>query len=213
MHNLKRPYSCIKYSPDHWTMQYTHWKGGNRNEECVSNITRNSVFDCHLSPVRWQMAIKNSVSSDFWSTFVDGINIFDWLWPIWCDIGHSDLSLLLGQTFSHIEPSSETAMLIHPISLKNIGQKYWTMEYRPQWPIFIRKSNIQSYWTIIENCNVDASNKSLKYRAKALNYEMSYVQPAETLISLRVRTVWSEPLLAALIFYDLGYWPKIIWSF
>ena len=29
------------------------------------------VFDCHLLPDWLQMAIKNTVSSDFWSTFVD----------------------------------------------------------------------------------------------------------------------------------------------
>ena len=37
----------------------------------------NSVFDCHLSPVGRQMAIENSVSIDFLSTFVDSINVFD----------------------------------------------------------------------------------------------------------------------------------------
>ena len=31
-------------------------------DERGSNIDRNIVFDCHLSPVRWQMAIGNSVS-------------------------------------------------------------------------------------------------------------------------------------------------------
>ena len=30
-----------------------------------SKIVRNSVFDCHLSPVGQQMAIENAVSSDF----------------------------------------------------------------------------------------------------------------------------------------------------
>ena len=39
-----------------------------------SKITKNNVFDCHLSPVRRQMAIKNSVSNDFSSMFVDSIN-------------------------------------------------------------------------------------------------------------------------------------------
>ena len=34
-------------------------------------IARNSVFDCHLSPV------ENSVSNDFCSTFVDSISVFD----------------------------------------------------------------------------------------------------------------------------------------
>ena len=34
-------------------------------DEHGSKIDRNSVFDCHLSPVRRQMAIKNFVSNDF----------------------------------------------------------------------------------------------------------------------------------------------------
>ena len=42
-----------------------------------SKIARNSVFDCHLSPVGQQMATKNSVSSNFLSTFVDSIHVFD----------------------------------------------------------------------------------------------------------------------------------------
>ena len=29
------------------------------------NIARNSVFDCHLSPVGRQMTIKNSATNDF----------------------------------------------------------------------------------------------------------------------------------------------------
>ena len=42
-----------------------------------SKIDRNSVFDCHLSPVWWQMAIKNTVPINFWSTFLNSIGIFD----------------------------------------------------------------------------------------------------------------------------------------
>ena len=34
-------------------------------EERGSNIDRNRVFDCHLSPDWEQMAIKNTVSIDF----------------------------------------------------------------------------------------------------------------------------------------------------
>ena len=34
-------------------------------------------FDCHLSPNWRQMAIENSVSNDFLSSFVDSINVFD----------------------------------------------------------------------------------------------------------------------------------------
>ena len=41
-------------------------------DERGSNTARNSVFDCHLTPVGRQMTIKNPIS-----TFVDGINVFD----------------------------------------------------------------------------------------------------------------------------------------
>ena len=46
-------------------------------DERGSKIARNIVFDCHLSPVRRQMAIKNSVSHYLWSAFVNSINVFD----------------------------------------------------------------------------------------------------------------------------------------
>ena len=42
-----------------------------------SKIFNNSVFDCHLSPVWRQMAIKNTVSNDFLSKFLDSISVFD----------------------------------------------------------------------------------------------------------------------------------------
>ena len=47
-----------------------HWIGGNRKTlstivERGSKIDRNSVFDCHLSPVGRQMAIENTVPIDF----------------------------------------------------------------------------------------------------------------------------------------------------
>ena len=41
------------------------------------SLETDSVFDCHLSPDWRQMAIKNTVSSDFWSTFVGIFNVFD----------------------------------------------------------------------------------------------------------------------------------------
>ena len=46
-------------------------------DERGSKIDRNNVFDCHLSPVRRQMAIENFVSNDFLSTFNDSIGVFD----------------------------------------------------------------------------------------------------------------------------------------
>ena len=46
-------------------------------DEHGSKIIRNSVFDCHLSPVGRQMAIKISVSNHFLSMLVDSINVFN----------------------------------------------------------------------------------------------------------------------------------------
>ena len=46
-------------------------------DERRSKIDGNSVFDCHMSPVWRQMAIKNSVSNDFLSMFLDCIGVFD----------------------------------------------------------------------------------------------------------------------------------------
>ena len=40
-------------------------------DDCGSKIDRNSVFDCHLSPVGRQMAIESSVFKGLLSTFVD----------------------------------------------------------------------------------------------------------------------------------------------
>ena len=47
------------------------------SDECGSQISRTSVFDCHLSPVGQQMAINNYISNDLWSTFVNSKNNFD----------------------------------------------------------------------------------------------------------------------------------------
>ena len=47
-------------------------------DERGSQIARNSVFDCHLSPVGRQTAIKNTVSNDPRYTFVvSSINVSD----------------------------------------------------------------------------------------------------------------------------------------
>ena len=52
-------------------------KGALNNRRTWLKIDRNSVFDCHLSPLGRQMAIESSVSNDFLSTFIDSINVFD----------------------------------------------------------------------------------------------------------------------------------------
>ena len=43
---------------------------GRTIDERVSEIATTSVFDCRLSPLGRLMAIENSVSKYFWSTFV-----------------------------------------------------------------------------------------------------------------------------------------------
>ena len=51
----------------------------------LTKIARNSVFDCHFSPVGRQIAIENSVSNyfDLRSSIV--LTFFFWLPPIRCD--------------------------------------------------------------------------------------------------------------------------------
>ena len=63
-------------------------------DERGSKTARNSVFDCHLSPGRRQMAIENSVSNDFRSVFVDSFNDFD------CRLSGVDEDSFLSQKFS-----------------------------------------------------------------------------------------------------------------
>ena len=46
-------------------------------DERGSEIAKISVFDCQLSLVRRLIAIENSVSNYFGSTFVDNIYVFD----------------------------------------------------------------------------------------------------------------------------------------
>ena len=46
------------------TLGRRHSKKLSTNDERGSTIARNSVFDCHLSPMWRQMAIKNTVSID-----------------------------------------------------------------------------------------------------------------------------------------------------
>ena len=48
-------------------------------------LARNSVFNYHLSPVGRQIAIKNCFY-DFFSKFVDSVNIFNCCLSIWCYI-------------------------------------------------------------------------------------------------------------------------------
>ena len=57
----------------------------------------------------------------------------------------------------------------------------------------------------------DASNEHPQHMSRDIRFPtMLYVRPAlKPKISLRIRTVWSDPLLLWL----LSYWPNIIWSF
>ena len=54
----------------------THRVGGNRKHYQQSTNTDQKSIDCHLSPVWRQMAIENSVSNNFLSTFLDSIGGF-----------------------------------------------------------------------------------------------------------------------------------------
>ena len=86
------------------------------------------------------------------------------------NIGHTDLHLFWGQTSGHTDPYIHISN-----SLKDVTQNNWTMEYRSQWPIFILRSNLGSYWLIIPNNDVHTSNSlpdirqshwTMKYRSQ-----------------------------------------------
>ena len=63
---------CYNFTPDK-----RQSKTLSKIDERGSKIDRNSIFDCHLSPVGPQMTIKNTVSIDFLSMFLDSIGVFD----------------------------------------------------------------------------------------------------------------------------------------
>ena len=84
-------------------------------DERGSRITRNSVFDCQLSPVRRQMTIENSVSNDL------GLN-------------HSRIQKILTTLFSH-QHISQRAMQYEPPS-RSEGSKFYI---RGSALIFLRK--------------------------------------------------------------------------
>ena len=73
-------------------------KNTNTIEERRSKIRRNSVCDCQLSPHWRQMAIKNTVSINFSSTFVNCWLRF-WLPPTRCVSGQWHYSTKLSKPF------------------------------------------------------------------------------------------------------------------
>ena len=96
-------YMKILVTPGRW-----QWKMLFTINERGLRIARHSVFDCHLSPDRPQIAIKNSISNDFWSTFVDSINIFDCRLP----------GVLMRPPLIQIFGKLESALLHHWVQLK-----------------------------------------------------------------------------------------------
>ena len=90
------------------------------------------------------------------------------------NIGLSDIYLFWGQSLGHTVLLSENMTLIHQ-SLGDISQNHWTMKYKSQWPTFILRSNIGSYWPTIPKYDVDTSNSfqdimqnhwTMKYRSQ-----------------------------------------------
>ena len=46
-------------------------------DKCILKIARNNVFDYHISINWWQMAIKNTFPSNFWSVLMIVKSVFD----------------------------------------------------------------------------------------------------------------------------------------
>ena len=59
-HKYLETLTLCMLTPDRWQLKMLL-----PVNKCRSKIIRNSVFDCHLSPVGRQMAIKKSVSNYF----------------------------------------------------------------------------------------------------------------------------------------------------
>ena len=87
------------------------------------------------------------------------------------NIGHSDLYLFWGQTSGHTDSQSHIRMLVFEI----LGENHWTMKYRSQWPTFILRWNVGSYWFTIPNKDVQTLNSlqdirqnhwNMKYRSQ-----------------------------------------------
>ena len=51
--------------------------------------------------------------------------------------------------------NSEVRWFIHQTDIR---QNHWTMKYRSQWPTFILRSHVRSYWLIMPKYHVHTSN-------------------------------------------------------
>ena len=62
-------------------------------------------------------------------------------------------------------------------SLQNIRQNHWTMKYRWQWPIFILRSNVKSYWLISPCYHVYTSNSLQNMRQNHWPWNIGHSDP------------------------------------
>ena len=74
------------------------------------------------------------------------------------NVGHSDPLLVWSQAWSHIDILAKRYHIYTSNSLQNISQNHWTMKYKSQWPTFILRSSIKSYWLITLKYYVYISN-------------------------------------------------------
>ena len=89
------------------------------------------------------------------------------------NLGYSVLQIFWGQTLVILTHNPKYGVHI-PNSLQDIRQNYWNMKYKSQWPTFILRSNVVSYWLIIPKYDVHTSNSlqdirqnhwTMKYRS------------------------------------------------
>ena len=102
-------------------------------------MARNNVYDCHLSPVRRQMSIENSVLIVFWSTCVNCINVFD------CRL--SGGWLLIGNIRAHIGNPLCTFQEHLPIRTKIVSIKGVDQDWIQEQIMSIKIDYKNTIWT------------------------------------------------------------------
>ena len=96
-YTLLRLNFCLVTSPPNPVCSLSHRIGGNKNalnnRRTRIKTARNSVFDCHLSPVGRQLAIENSVSITVFDCdlYLSGVMIIPLVFPL-SEVTSSDIT-------------------------------------------------------------------------------------------------------------------------
>ena len=138
-------------------------------------------------PSRWplgtnkQTGITNTIQKKYNLLCLTSNDTCKWVWNIWC-LTSTDICTIRKHQYAdiwwHVQ-DFETSVVWHL-----------------QWHVHeFEASVVWHLFTIIE-CKFNDMSQCM------IIPTMCYVRPAKPQISLRIRAVWSEPLLVAWVFYD-----------